>query len=71
MAPPLFSCGPNTITLYYNKEENRFVDEDGYIIYHIFGIVTPNDIYMFKKNKEYMLLKGVHGEMVELVWPDD
>lgn len=71
MAPPVFSRGPSTIALYYDKDSNRFIDEDGYIIYYIFGIVTPNDIYLFKKNKEYMLLKGVHGEMVELIWPID
>ncbi len=71
MAPPIYSRGPSTIALYYDKEQNLFTDEDGYIIYHIFGIVTPNDIYLFKLHKEYMLLKGVHGEMVELIWPDD
>jgi hypothetical protein len=58
-------------TYYYNEEKNIMIDEDGQEIFNIFSIITPNALYLFKENKEDMFVYGIHGELVELVYPYD
>lgn len=55
--------------LYYYEKDNRMVDEWGNIVHDIYKIITPNDLMMFKKKKEYMFVRGVQGEYVELIYP--
>ena len=63
----------DAIGLFYVKEWNVFQDEDGFIVWNIFEIISPNDLFLFKKNKEYMLVphSTIPGVLVELFWPDD
>ena len=63
----------DTIGLFYVKEWNVFMDEGGFIVWNIFEIITPNDLFLFKKYKEYMLIPHctAPGVLVELFWSDD
>lgn len=58
-------------TLFYNKRINRMIDEDGFPVFDIFNIIRPNDLYMFKKLKEDVVVMGVKKYLVELVYPED
>lgn len=62
-----------TIGLFYVKEWNVFMDEGSFIVWNIFEIITPNDLFLFKKHKECMLIPHCTepGVVVELFWPDD
>lgn len=44
-------------TWIYYSEENYFVDESGSIVYDIFRYITPNDLYLFKHNREFMIFE--------------
>jgi hypothetical protein len=44
--------------LYYNLEDNLMFDADGKTIIDIFRIISPNDLFLFKKNKEWMIVRG-------------
>jgi hypothetical protein len=56
--------------LYYNLEDNLMFDADGKTIIDIFRIISPNDLFLFKKNKEWMIVRGVSGDPVELIYPE-
>lgn len=59
--------------LFYLKEDNVFIDGEGEIIFEIFEVITPNDLYLFKKHKKYMVFNH-HTQLdilVELYWPED
>ncbi len=58
--------------LFYDEERNVFYDEDGFIIWSIFEIISPNDLLLFKKNKEYMLVhhQTMPEVLVELYYPE-
>jgi hypothetical protein len=55
---------------YYDRNRNRFSDDGGYDILNIFGIVSPNMIYLFKTKKEDMLVYGTSGQLIELIYLD-
>jgi hypothetical protein len=57
-------------TIYYDVEANLLYDEYGKIMYNIFSLVTPNDLYLFKRNKKTMDVYDQAGGHVELVLPD-
>jgi hypothetical protein len=59
--------------LYYLKEDNVFMDGEGEIVFEIFEIITPNDLYLFKRHKDYMIVnhRTEPGILVELYWPED
>ncbi len=57
--------GQESVGLFYNPNTNTFVDEDGFIIWSIFEIISPNDLYLFKRHKEYMLAQ--HQTVSELL----
>lgn len=40
------------ILLCYYEKENFFVDEYGEIVYDIFTLITPNDLYMFRHDSD-------------------
>lgn len=58
------------IWFFYSKE-NYFVDEMGDVIYDVYRYVPPNIVYLFKRNKEYMLFKNENGIMIEMHYLDD
>ncbi len=57
------------IELYYCKDENYFIDEDGNIIYDIFSYITPNELLFFKMS-DMDLLIDKNDHMVELIHDD-
>jgi hypothetical protein len=54
--------------VYYYESENIFIDERGDTIYNIYSIVDPNLVYLFKNKKEDMIVYGVHGQKVEMLY---
>lgn len=34
--------------LYFYEDANVFADEDGYVVYHIFDFITPQNLYLFR-----------------------
>jgi len=63
----------DSIGIFYDIERNVFIDEDGFIIWAIFELITPNDLFLFKQNKEYMLVqhRAMQEVLVEMYYPDD
>ena len=71
----------DVVTILYDPESNRFVlfnevgEEMRGIVWSIFDLVTPNDVYLFRQYGENMLvphrsLKGVGVEIVMVVCGD-
>ena len=62
----------DSVGLFYDADRNVFIDEDGFIIWSIFEIISPNDLYLFKRNREYMLVphRSIPTLLVELYYPD-
>jgi hypothetical protein len=56
--------------LYYNDKLNIFLDDGGYIVYDIFRIVSPNDLYLFREKKEDIVLRSKLGMDVRLIYGD-
>ena len=63
----------DVISLYFNEEENVFTDEDGFIVWSIFELITPNDLFLFRKHRDYMTVRhrSLKNVQVELCWPDE
>ena len=63
----------DSVGLFYDADRNVFIDEDGFIIWSIFEVITPNDLFLFKRNQEYMLVRhrSIPELLVELYYPDD
>lgn len=61
------------VQLYYYPNDNLFVSDGGFAVFNIFTLITPNDLYLFTHNKEYMLVQSRSDRHlgVELFWPDD
>lgn len=60
----------NSIQLYYDEIQNTMIDCDGAIIFNIFDYVSPNQYFLFKQEKDYMIMRGVNNRIVELIWPE-
>jgi len=41
-----------TVIIFFIEEENYFIDENGEILYDIFSLMTPNQLYLFKIKKK-------------------
>jgi hypothetical protein len=52
----------------YSAEKNIFYDEGGYINYNIFNIMTPNEVYLFKRNKEDVVIQTKSGDIYEIYY---
>jgi len=57
--------------LYYDLEENIMIDEAGNAVFNLYNIIRPNDFMMFRRNKESVIVVGIWGGYIELVWPHD
>lgn len=59
-------------SLFYDADHNWFVDEDGEIVYNMYQYITPNDLYLFKRSKCYMVFPFVQekGVSIELYYPN-
>lgn len=61
------------MALYYIKEDNVFMDGEGdVVIDEIFEVIHPNDLYLFKRKKEDMVVRHrtESGVIVELFYPE-
>lgn len=56
--------------LYYVKEENYMIDSDGRIVYDLFRLITPSQLRLFKEREEWMIVQGVDGDLIELIYPE-
>lgn len=54
--------------LFFDPEENVFLDECGFMIFDIFSIIDPIIVYLFKLKKEYMFTYDTSGHRVELFY---
>ena len=57
--------------IYYNPEENRFYYDGGYLNYNIYAVMTPNEVYLFKLNKEDMIVRSPGGDLYAVIYEDD
>lgn len=58
----------SNLVFHYDPEENIIRDMNEYIIFNIFKFITPNDLYLFKKNKENAIINGRTGDKVTLLY---
>ena len=58
----------NVISWYYYPDENLFRDEDGWIIYDIFRVISPGRLLFLKQVRGVEYIR-VAGAMLELVFP--
>lgn len=54
--------------VYYNERENKFYDEGGYRNDMMFYIMTPNEMHLFKLNKEDMIIRTRQGDLYEVAY---
>jgi len=59
----------NRVITYY-EENNLLFDEAYEVVFNIYTIITPNDLFLFKENKKNVCIKGVNGGMVDLIYCD-
>lgn len=59
--------------IFYDKDNNWFVDEDGAIIYDILTWVTADELYLFKHKKQNMLVPMIDNRNfgVEMYYPNE
>ena len=59
--------------LYYYKDENHFTDCDGRIIYNIFTMITPQDLYLFRHDHgdNTFRMKGNRNVLCEITYVPD
>jgi hypothetical protein len=53
---------------FYNPDTRILSDENGWPIFNINCLVSPNMFFLFTHRKETVLLKNKKGELMELVW---
>ena len=61
----------DVICLFYDREKNKFLDEDGFIVWDIYRYITPTDVYLFKSKKECMFVthRSLRNTLCELYYP--
>lgn len=60
------------LTLWYNPEINRFMDEFGSIIHDIWRIITPGQYKIFKETQFIYLVPDVTNSfLVEMIYGDE
>ena len=63
----------DTVALFYNPLINRFMDEDGEVVFSIFDLVTPNDVYLFRHYQKDIIVphRQLKNVGVELIYPGE
>jgi hypothetical protein len=63
----------DAIGLFYDADRNLFIDVDGFIVYNIFEIITPNDFMLFMLGKADLIVwhRTLPGVACELYYPED
>lgn len=61
-----------TVGLFYDAGINRFIDmKNGDIVNDIYRLVTPSDVFLFKRKKESITIPDRSNTfLVEMVYPD-
>ena len=59
-------------SLYYDKASNIFYDELGNLVFNIFDIITSNDLFLFKKRKSNIIIKGIiKDSIIKIIYSFD
>ena len=58
------------IALFYYDDDNCFVDENGCIVYNLFDYVTPNELLIFKQEREDLFITKPDGKYIEIIYPE-
>lgn len=58
------------IVLFYDHENNYFIDETGSIIYELFKYITPNELLLFKQVNEDLFILRPNGDYIEMIAPE-
>ncbi len=58
------------VYLFYDYENNYFLDERGFIVYDIFRYITPNELIVFKHFNEDTRIERPNGDIIELIASD-
>ena len=67
-----FPGATDNISLFYDLGSNKFVDEDGNMVFNIHAYITPNELYLFRLYKGNMYFYNKEKELIiELVYPID
>lgn len=53
--------------IYYLEEDNTFVNEYGMFVFNIHDYLTPNELLMFKRKKDYLIIDKA-GTWIEFVY---
>jgi len=54
--------------IYYNEDSNLYTDECGFAIYNIHREVSPNMVYLFRSKRDDIIVYGVEGDRIELIY---
>lgn len=59
-------------TYYYDVDKGKFMDCDGWLITCLWDLITPNDLFLFRFYKDYLLVPCVNNRKIgiELIGPD-
>lgn len=57
------------IQLWFMPDRNRFMDNDGYIVWDMFRYISPSIYRIFLERKDYMCVETGHRTFVELFYP--
>lgn len=58
------------IVMFYDYENNYFIDENGFIIYELFKYITPNELLQFKQTNEDLFILRPNGDYIEMIAPE-
>ena len=60
------------IGFFYDIETNHFIDEDGFPVWDIYDYISPKELYLFRRDKEYTIIYNWQKKMyIELFYPED
>jgi len=64
----VFPIRDNYRLIAYYQETNTFMDEEDTPIFNMFSLLTSTDLYLFKRNKKNAVIKGIQGQIVDLLY---
>jgi hypothetical protein len=58
----------DVINLFYDPERNAIFDDCGFMVFDIYKLITPNRLFLFKKQKQHMSTWDEHGDLIVLYY---
>jgi len=55
----------------YEEKENMFYYDGGYVNHLIYDILTPNELYIFLKNRDDVVIKTKSGDLYVVYYNKD